>query len=276
MRIGDVEVFSLSDGTFRLDGGAMFGVVPKILWERRLPADERNRVGLSLRPVLVRTGTRTVLIDAGVGDKLSPKESEMYGLDRTEHLELSLAKVGVTAREIDLVIATHLHLDHAGGFTTLVDGVLAPAFPNARYVVRRGEWEDATHPHERSRASYLSENFLPLQQAGLLDLIDEDTEVAPGIHVALTGGHTRHHQIVRIESAGRTAVFAGDLIPTSAHVDEAWVMGYDLYPMDTLAYKRRFLPEAISGEYVIFFEHDPTIGAGIIRLDHGRKRVEPV
>jgi glyoxylase-like metal-dependent hydrolase (beta-lactamase superfamily II) len=275
MRIGELDVFSLSDGTFRLDGGAMFGVVPKVLWERRLPADDRNRVGLSLRPLLVRTGTEHVLIDAGVGDKLSPKEAEMYVLDRTEHLELSMAKVGVTAREIDLVIATHLHLDHAGGFTTLVDGVLAPAFPNARYVVRRGEWEDATHPHERNRASYLSENFLPIQQAGLLDLIDADTEVAPGIHVVLTGGHTRHHQIVRLESAGRTAVFAGDLIPTTAHVDEPWVMGYDLYPMDTLAYKRRFLSEAIAGEYVIFFEHDPALAAGIIRLEQGKKRVEP-
>jgi glyoxylase-like metal-dependent hydrolase (beta-lactamase superfamily II) len=275
MRIGELDVFSLSDGTFRLDGGAKFGVVPKVLWERRLPADDRNRVGLSLRPLLVRTGTEHVLIDAGVGDKLSPKEAEMYVLDRTEHLELSMAKVGVTAREIDLVIATHLHLDHAGGFTTLVDGVLAPAFPNARYVVRRGEWEDATHPHERNRASYLSENFLPIQQAGLLDLIDADTEVAPGIHVVLTGGHTRHHQIVRLESAGRTAVFAGDLIPTAAHVDEPWVMGYDLYPMDTLAYKRRFLSEAIAGEYVIFFEHDPALAAGIIRLEQGKKRVEP-
>ena len=276
MRIGDIEVFPLSDGTFRLDGGAMFGVVPKMLWERRLPADTSNRVKLALRPLLVRTEGRHVLIDAGVGDKLSPKEAEMYALDRTDHLDLSLAKVGLTARDIDLVVATHLHLDHAGGFTKLADGVLAPAFPNARYVVRRGEWDDATHPHERSRASYLSENFLPLAQAGLLNLVDTDTEVAPGVHLVLTGGHTRHHQIVRITSGGRTAIFAADLIPTTAHIDEPWVMGYDLYPMDTLAFKRQFLREAIAGEYVIFFEHDPRLAAGIIRLEHGRKRVEPV
>jgi glyoxylase-like metal-dependent hydrolase (beta-lactamase superfamily II) len=200
----------------------------------------------------------------------------MYGLDRTEHLELSLARVGVTAREIDVVIATHLHLDHAGGFTRLVDGVLGPTFPNARYVVRRGEWEDATHPHERSRASYLSENFLPIAQAGLLDLIDDDLDVAPGIRAVRTGGHTHHHQIVRLESGGRTAVFAGDLIPTAAHIDAAWIMGYDLYPMDTLAYKRALLREAIAGEYVIFFEHDPTLAAGLVRREHGRTRVEPV
>jgi glyoxylase-like metal-dependent hydrolase (beta-lactamase superfamily II) len=276
MRIGEFEVFSLSDGTLRLDGGAMFGVVPKILWERRIPADAQNRVTLSLRPLLIRTPTQHILIDAGVGDKLSPKEAEMYGLDRTEHLELSLARVGVTAREIDVVIATHLHLDHAGGFTRLVDGVLGPTFPNARYVVRRGEWEDATHPHERSRASYLSENFLPIAQAGLLDLIDDDLDVVPGIRAVRTGGHTHHHQIVRLESGGRTAVFAGDLIPTAAHIDAAWIMGYDLYPMDTLAYKRALLREAIAGEYVIFFEHDPTLAAGLVRRDQGRTRVEPV
>ena len=276
MRLGDFELTSLSDGVFRLDGGAMFGVVPKPLWQRRAPADDRNRITLGLRPLLVRTPSQTVLIDAGIGGKLSDKEVDIYGVNRTMHLDLSLAAAGLTARDVDVVIATHLHFDHAGGFTMLVDGVLAPAFPRATYVIRRQEWDDATHPHERNRASYLAENFAPLVDAGVVRFIEEDGEVLPGISVARTGGHTMHHQLVRVTSGGRTAVFTADLMPTTAHVDAPWIMGYDLYPMDTLAYKKRFLREAIAGEYVIFFEHDPAIAAGIIRERDGRLAVEAV
>ncbi len=276
MQVGDIELVALSDGTFRLDGGAMFGIVPKPLWSRRLPSDERNRVLLALRPLLVRTGGRTVLIDAGVGDKMSPKDADIFGLDRTESLERSLERAGVAVADVDLVVASHLHLDHAGGFTRTMDGALAPAFPRARYVVRRGEWEDATHPHERNRASYLAENFVPLAEAGVIAFIDDDGEVAPGVRVQRTGGHTAHHQIVWIESGGRTAVFAADLLPTTAHIDEPWIMGYDLYPVETLAFKRAFVREAIAREYVIFFEHDPVVVAGIIREERGRRRVEPV
>jgi len=276
MQLGDLELTPLFDGTFRLDGGAMFGAVPKTLWERRAPADDRNRISLALRPLLVRSATTTLLIDAGIGDKLAAKEQEIYAVDRTHHLDRSLAASGLVARDIDVVVATHLHWDHAGGFTSVIDGVLTPRFPRARYVIRRGEWDDATHPHERNRASYLAENFLPLAHASAVDFVDDDAPVAPGVSVWRTGGHTMHHQIVKIESGGRTAVFAGDLMPTTAHVGEAWIMGYDLYPMDTLAYKKRFLAEAIANEYVIFFEHDPTIVAGIIRADGHRKWVEPL
>ena len=151
-----------------------------------------------------------------------------------------------------------------------------PRFPRARYVARRGEWDDALHPHERNRASYLAENFVPLVAAGVLDLVPGDATIRPGVRVERTGGHTMHHQVVFIESAGRTAVFAADMIPTAAHVDEPWIMGYDLYPMDTLAFKRRFVREAIDREYLIFFEHDPVIAAGYIREKDGRKYVEPV
>lgn len=276
MTIGDYEVVSLSDGTFRLDGGAMFGVVPKPMWERRAPPDARNRIPMSVRPLLVRTPTHTVLIDAGIGDKLGAKETEMYAIDRTQHLSLSLAAAGLTVSDIDVVLATHLHFDHAGGFTQVVDGVLMPTFPRARYVIRRGEWDDATHPHERNRASYLAENYVPLLDLGLVDFIDRDGDVLPGISVWRTGGHTKHHQIVRIERAGQTAVFAADLLPTTAHIDDPWIMGYDLYPMETLQYKKQFVAEAIAGEYVIFFEHDPVVTAGIIRRDQGKKRVEPL
>jgi glyoxylase-like metal-dependent hydrolase (beta-lactamase superfamily II) len=273
---GDLELISLTDGTFRLDGGAMFGIVPKPLWERRAPADARNRIPLGLRPLLVR-GDRTLLIDAGIGDKMDAKSVEIFDIDRSRNLLHSLAAAGVAPGDIDIVLASHLHFDHAGGFTTRDEGGrIVPTFPRARYVVRTGEWDDAAHPHERNRASYLEENFKPLADFGLLDLVASNASIMPGVRVVRTGGHTMHHQIVVIESGGETAIFAADLMPTSAHVDAPWIMGYDLYPMDTLRFKRTFIREAITHEYLVFFEHDPEIAAGFIRESDGRKRIERV
>jgi glyoxylase-like metal-dependent hydrolase (beta-lactamase superfamily II) len=276
MQLGDFELVALSDGFFRLDGGAMFGVVPKVLWQRRAPADDRNRIRLGLRPLLIRAGATTLLVDAGIGDKMSAKDADMFGLERTTTLDRSLRAAGVTCDDIDIVIASHLHLDHAGGFTVRDGDVVRPRFPRARYVVRRGEWDDATHPHERNRASYIADDFRPLERAGQLDLVDDDGDVVPGIALVRTGGHCQHHQMIRVTSGGRTAVFAADLIPTVAHIDNPWIMGYDLYPMDTLHFKQAFIREAIEREYVIFFEHDPTIEAGIIREVAGRRSVEEV
>ena len=274
--LGDFELTSLSDGTFGLDGGAMFGVVPKTLWSKRTTPDDKNRIPLGLRPLLVRANGKNVLIDTGIGDKMPPKLVDIYAIDRTRHLDHSLADVGLTADDIDIVLATHLHFDHFGGSTMREGEVLKPRFRNARYLIRRGDWEDATHPHDRNRASYLPENFMPLAEAGVIDFVEDDGEVLPGISVWRTGGHAMYHQWVKVTSDGRTAAFVADLIPTTAHLDEPWIMGYDLYPMDTLHYKQRFIREAIDGEYIVFFEHDPAVAAGIIREREGRRTIEPV
>ena len=272
--LGALELVPLSDGFFALDGGAMFGVVPKPLWERVAPADSRNRIRMAMRPLLVR-GERTILIDAGVGEKLDPKARDLYGFDRERHLEHSLRGADVAPEDVDLVIASHLHFDHAGGFTVRDGaGVVRPRFPRARHVVRRQEWDDALTPHERNRASYFAENYVPLRDAGLLDLVDDDAEVTPGVRLRRTGGHTRGHQIIEIESGGRTAVFVADLIPTTAHVPLPWIMGYDLFPMETLEFKRAFVREAVDREYLLFFEHDPDIAAGWLRERTGKVVVE--
>jgi glyoxylase-like metal-dependent hydrolase (beta-lactamase superfamily II) len=278
MRLGAFELTPLLDGYFRLDGGAMFGVVPKTLWEKRAAADERNRIVMAMRPLLVRPPAGPLLvIDAGAGDKMDAKLADIYGFDRRENLDVTLARAGVRVEEVETVLASHLHFDHAGGFTVKdASGGIRPRFPNARYLVNRGEWEDATHPHERNRASYFAENYVPLQEAGVLDLTADDQDIAPGIRVRRTGGHTRCHQIVYLESGGKTAVFTADLMPTAAHVDVPWIMAYDLYPMETLEFKRAFVREAIEREYIIFFEHDPAIAAGVIRRKEGRLYVEPI
>src|SRR5207237_6029551 len=224
MTFGDLELTPLLDGYLRLDGGAMFGVVPKPLWEKRAPADERNRILLGMRPVLVR-GERLLIIDAGAGDAMDAKNAAIYALDRTETLDVTLARAGVSADAIEIVLASHLHFDHAGGFTSRqADGMMRPRFVNARYRVNEGEWHDATHPHERNRASYMPHNFLPLHDAGVIDFTRGDETIMPGVRVRRTGGHTRFHQIVYLESGGHTAVFAADLMPTTAHIDEPWIM----------------------------------------------------
>ena len=274
--LGSLELLTLSDGFIRLDGGAMFGTVPRTLWERRLPPDDANRIPLGMRPLVVR-GERTLLIDAGCGDKMDAKNAAIYGLDRSYHLDHALAEARLAAEDIEIVLASHLHFDHVGGFTALAkDGSLVPRFPNAKYVAHRGEWQDATHPHERNRASYLQENFVPLQDAGVLTLVDEGAEIMPGVRFRWSGGHTPNHQVVMIESGGKTAVFTADMYPTTVHIPDPWIMGYDLYPMDTLAFKRAFAREAIEREYLLFFEHDPSIAAGYLREKDGKRVVERV
>jgi methylmalonyl-CoA epimerase len=270
--LGDIEIVTVSDGFFYLDGGAMFGVIPKTFWETKAPPDERNRIRMAMRCLLVR-GARTMLIDAGSGDKMTEKQANIYGLERDVNLSHSLSAAGVSADAIDLVLATHLHFDHAGGFTERrADGAIRPRFSRAQYVIRRGEWEDAMHPNERTKGSYFLENYEPLAAHNVLQLVDADATIMPGVRVRRTGGHTMHHQMVLIESGGKTAVFVADLMPTAAHLPEVWIMGYDLFPLDTLTFKRGFLREAVEREYLIIFEHDPNIAAAYIREGKDGKR----
>jgi methylmalonyl-CoA epimerase len=276
LEFGDLRLTVLHDGPFRLDGGAMFGVVPRPLWEAVSPPDERSRIQLAMRPLLVEASWGRMIVDCGAGDKMSPKQVDIYALDRRRHLDHALHAIRLTSDSIDFALATHLHFDHFGGATTRAGDSLRPRFAKARYLIRAAEWEDATHPHERNRASYLQENFVPLKDAGVVDFFAADGPIKPGVRVVRTGGHTGQHQIVYVESGGRTAVFVADMIPTTAHVQDPWIMGYDLFPMDTLAFKKRFIRDAIEQEFLILFEHDPEVRAGYIREKDGKRFVEQV
>ncbi len=274
MKIGRFEVFPLSDGTFRLDGGAMFGTVPKTLWSRCCHADESNRIPLSLGVLLIKTPTgKNVLVDAGLSSKYDKNEKfkKIYAVDRSRNLRDELKDHGLDAKDVDAVINTHLHFDHAGGDTDYdSEGKLRPAFPNARYLIQRDEWDDANAPHERNSASYLSESFEPLLDAKSLELVEGEYQVEPGLKVIRSGGHTRGHQCVLIESEGRSAIFLGDLIPTTAHVPLPWIMGYDLYPVDTLESKRALLSRAAQNDWLLIFQHDVERRSAKVAMADGR------
>jgi glyoxylase-like metal-dependent hydrolase (beta-lactamase superfamily II) len=265
--VGDVRVTVLHDGTIALDGGAMFGVVPRVVWEKRDPPDERNRVTLGLNVALIESGGKRVLVDTGMGDRWSEKEVRMYGIDRSTTLIGGLRARGLAPEDIDVVVNTHLHFDHAGGNTRREDDRVVPTFPRARYVVQRGEWEDARHPHERSRASYREDDFVPVAEAAQLDLVDGEAEVAPGVRAVPVGGHTTHHQMVVVESGGETLAVPTDLLPTASHLPLPFVMGYDLFPVATLEAKRRLLDAAAKGRWRILFYHDARTPVGRVRRE---------
>ena len=265
--VGDARVSVLHDGTIALDGGAMFGVVPRVVWEKRDPPDERNRVTLGLNVALIESGGKRVLVDTGMGDRWSEKEVRMYGIDRSTTLLGGLRTRGLGPEDIDVVVNTHLHFDHAGGNARREGEGVVPTFPRARYVVQRGEWEDARHPHERSRASYREDDFVPVVQAGQLDLIDGETEVAPGVRAVPVGGHTTHHQMVVVQSGGEALVVPTDLLPTASHLPLPFVMGYDLFPVATLEAKRRLLHAAVEGGWRILFYHDARTPVGRVRRE---------
>lgn len=266
-----LTVHTVHAGRVWLDGGAMFGVVPKPLWSRKTDADERNRIPLATRCLLVEAGGRTMLVDSGVGTKESEKFEDIYGVesgpppgsDADSLLEASLAEIGVARGDVDLVLSTHLHFDHAGG-NTVLDGEdeFRPAFPNATYLIRRGEWEFAHRDNERIQASYLKHNFDPLRRAGVVEFLEGDEEVLPGVRTVRTPGHTPHHQSVIFEAGAETLCYLADLVPTSAHVPLPWIMGYDVEPLVTLETKRKLLTRAGEERWTLIFEHDPEVAAG--------------
>ena len=268
--LGDIRVHVVSDGGFALDGGAMFGVVPRVVWERTDPPDEKNRVRLALNVAVIESGGKRVLVDTGVGDKWGEREREIYRIDRSASLLGGLARLGVRPEDIDIVINTHLHFDHAGGNTRAIEGRVVPTFPRARYVVQLGEWEDATRPHERSRASYLDENYVPLAEARQLHTVQGEVEVAPGVRVVPVGGHTAYHQMVVVESEGQTLAIPTDLVPTASHLPLPFIMGYDLFPVGTLEAKRRILGRAFEERWRLLFYHDPRIQVATIRRQKDR------
>jgi len=258
--VGNWELCSVSGGRFALDGGAMFGVVPKPLWQRVTTADDRNRIPLQTNCLLARDGKHTVLVDTGYGGKLSDKERELNAAEPGTPLLENLAALGVSPEEIDLVVFSHLHFDHAGGGTVWEEGGtgrIVPAFPKATYVAQRREWEDATSGVPELRGSYPLKNLLPLQEAGCLRLIDGDEPIVPGLAAMVTGGHTAGHHALLFQSGGQTAAYLGDLCPTTAHLPTMWCMAYDVYPLDTRRRKPAVLGQAADENWLVCWDHDP-------------------
>jgi glyoxylase-like metal-dependent hydrolase (beta-lactamase superfamily II) len=267
LQLGAFEITPVLDGYFRLDGGSMFGVVPRVMWEKKMTPDERHRIRLACRCLLVRNGNRTVLIDSGQGNKQSQEFRERYAVDQPVTLLDNLERAGVRPEEVTDVINCHLHFDHAGWNTIRETNRLVPTFPNARYWSQRGEWERAQHYHEqRDQASFLSDDFLPLEQPRW-ELADGERTVIPGIVLLPLPGHSLFTQGVLIRAGGRTVAFLGDLIPTRHHVPFNWIAGFDLYPVETFATKRRILPRAARESWLCIFGHDPELVAGRLAED---------
>jgi glyoxylase-like metal-dependent hydrolase (beta-lactamase superfamily II) len=253
--LGDFELTILSDGHYYLDGGSFFGVVPKALWQRKIPADERNRVEGGLNSLLIRTGQHTVLVETGIGNKLPEKTQRIF--EPQALLLDSFAAAGVAPDEVDVVINTHLHFDHCGWNTVRdTSGKLVPTFPKAKYYVQEGEWRHASLQHIRDRVSYLSENYDPLIQSGQMHLLHGDTDIVPGISVKVYPGHTRNMQAVKVRSGERKCCYISDLIPTTAHLDLTWLMAFDLFPLETIESKKRFYERAVPEKWLVVFTHE--------------------
>lgn len=282
LKIGDYELHPVPTGEFGLDGGAMFGTVPKVLWERSNPADDRNRIRMEARGLLLK-GKKNILIDCGngsdfiekYGEKLGPKFAEIYKIDSdSASLTSSLKKQGLTPEDINVVILTHLHFDHAGGGTTAKNGKIVPTFANAKYYVQKGNLTVAQKPNLREKASYYAANFQPLLDAGVLTLLDGPSEILPGITTWISNGHTQAHQMVKITDGKTTVIYCGDVVPTSSHVRLPWVMGYDLNPLLLIEEKAKYLSQAVKENAYLFFEHDPYCDLAKIKEMNGDFAVE--
>jgi glyoxylase-like metal-dependent hydrolase (beta-lactamase superfamily II) len=257
LNLGNFELTAVSDGHYRLDGGAFFGVVPKVMWERKVKADAENYIPVGLNSVVVRTGDHTILIETGIGNKLPERMAKIYG--QPARLLENLSGVGVSPEDVDIVINTHLHFDHCGWNTIRQGDEVVPTFPRAKYYVQEGEWQHGRRQHERDAVSYISDNYDPLIKSGQMTLLRGDQEIVPGISVKVFPGHTQHMQAVIIQSGGQTACYISDLIPTSWHLDLNWVMAFDLFPLETIDSRKQYYAQAIPQKWLTMFTHDPNM-----------------
>jgi glyoxylase-like metal-dependent hydrolase (beta-lactamase superfamily II) len=276
LTLGDFELTIFSDGTYPLDGGAFFGVVPKIMWSRKAAADERNYVQAGLNSLLIRTehprtSKQTVLVETGMGNKLSERMVKFYG--QPAELLTNLAAAGIAPEDIDIVINTHLHFDHCGWNTIRKDGEIVPTFPRAKYYAPDGEWQYARKPSERDAISYIPDNYDPLVKSGQMTLLKGGEEIVPGISVKTFPGHTASMQAVIVESGGRTACYISDLIPTTAHIDLTWGMAFDLYPLQTIESKKQYYAKAMAEKWLTVFTHDPKAPWAYVEKDDVGKMV---
>lgn len=266
MKVGDYDISVLNGGAFGLDGGAMFGIIPKPLWSKHTPADDRNRIDLIARTLLIRGHDRNMLVDTGLGDKWSDKHRDIYKINPASlGINKALVRVGLTPADITDVILTHLHFDHAGGATREENGELVPTFPRATYYVQRENWEWANHPSPKDAGSYRKENFVPLQEHGVLEFVEGEEELFPGIRLLRSEGHTKAQQLPLIRGEVNTVFYCGDLIPTAAHIPLAWGMGYDNFPLQIIEEKERVLQQAAAEHWTLLLEHDPGTAAVTVR-----------
>lgn len=277
IQLGDFRLHVIKESSFKLDGGAMYGVVPKTLWQKQDPADELNRVTLHCNLLLVETPRARVLVDTGMGPRWSDKEKERYELKLLIDHKKALESVGLSNDDVDAVIISHLHFDHSGGAVIDLNGKLLPTFPRAKYYVQRGEWEFAQRANARAKGSYRADDYRPLQDQGFLVLLDGDAEIAPGISVKVTGGHTTHHQIVILESQGQHAVYFADIVPTKVHLPAPWVMGYDHFPLASCEAKSEWLSRAARENWLVVFDHEAGTPWGYLKEpSEGKYQWEPV
>ena len=271
--LGDFEITVLSDGFYISDGGAFFGVVPKVLWQKKIKSDDQNRIYAGLNSVLVRTGKQNILIETGIGNKLSEKMKSFY--QPKEKLLENLHTAGMAPDQIDIVINSHLHFDHCGWNTVYKDGRAVATFPKAKYYVQEGEWRHASLQLERDRVSYISDNYDPLIASGQMQLLNGAAEIAPGISVAVYPGHTRNLQAIFLRSGGQTACYISDLIPTTWHLDITWVMAYDLFPLETIENRKRYYKECLSQNWLTIFTHDPDVPWAYLEHVNGKISIRP-
>jgi len=280
MELGELKLTLVSDGEFRLDGGAMFGVVPRTLWEQAKPPDSLNRIRMGTNCLLVERGSELLLIDTGIGDKHDARFQEIYAMDpAAERLPEAIRRAGYELGDVTHVVLSHLHFDHCGWNTREQGGRIVPTFPKARYWLQRGEVDHARLPNERDRASYFPQNWEPLFEAGAVELFGDEAEPMPGVKAVRAPGHNADMCIVLLDggNGARRAAYWADLVPTSAHVPYPWIMGYDLYPLTTLENKKHWLPQAAAGDWLCIFEHDPVTPFGrVVEEKPGRFRALPV